>query len=86
MERETERSSRTDASRRRARGRLRTQPQASEDPEQIRILAYEIYETRRASGALGDPISDWLEAERRLNEPDTAESARAGTRRKPSGR
>lgn len=46
-------------------------------PEEVRILAYEIYETRRDTGTLGDPESDWLEAERRLR----AKPARSSRRR-----
>lgn len=76
--------------------------EAPADPERIRILAYEIYETRQSSGMLGDPVSDWLEAERRLNEPAGSRPARkpngpgaarasepsagSGTRKKPSGK
>jgi hypothetical protein len=83
MERETERSSKTDDSRRQGRRRLRKLSETPEDRERVRILAYEIYESRRGSGMLGDPVSDWLEAERRLNEPATAEGTKARPRRKP---
>lgn len=111
MERETERSTRTDTSRRRrdsSQTRAGHPEQSSRDPEQstgdperIRILAYEIYESRCTSGMLGDSISDWLEAERRLDQPGktgtgkaepeetgpgNTKPARAATPRKPSRR
>lgn len=43
-------------------------------PERIRARAYEIYEAR--NGAPGDPTSDWLQAERELNDqgPDRTAS------------
>lgn len=34
--------------------------------EDIRILAYDLYERRMADGADGDAASDWVEAERQL--------------------
>lgn len=34
--------------------------------EEIRILAYDLYEQRQADGGDGDAVSDWVEAERRL--------------------
>ena len=34
--------------------------------EKIRILAYDLYEQRRADGLDGDAESDWMEAERQL--------------------
>ena len=34
--------------------------------EHIRVLAYNLYERRRADGIAGDAASDWIEAERRL--------------------
>jgi hypothetical protein len=34
--------------------------------DDIRILAYRLYELRRANGASGDAASDWNEAERLL--------------------
>lgn len=36
--------------------------------QQIRSLAYEIYEQRRDTGMTGDSDSDWLEAERQLRD------------------
>lgn len=76
MEKETERSRARKSSRGAATGRSPS-PTASEGSsespktDRVRILAYEIYETRNSSGMLGDAVSDWLEAERRLTEPDT---------------
>jgi hypothetical protein len=35
--------------------------------EEIRILAYDLYERRQVDGGQGDAISDWVEAERRLS-------------------
>lgn len=86
MERETERNRKTDPSRRRGSGRSKTRPESEGEAERIRILAYEIYETRRSGGMLGDPVSDWLEAERRLNDAGTVDPAKGGTRRKRSER
>ena len=43
--------------------------------DDIRILAYQLYERRQADGADGDAASDWIEAERRLgttSEEDTS--------------
>lgn len=37
---------------------------ASDESERIRRRAYEIYESRRAAGRDGNPIIDWLQAER----------------------
>lgn len=34
--------------------------------DEIRILAYRLYERRQADGANGDAASDWIEAERLL--------------------
>jgi hypothetical protein len=42
-----------------------TQPRKPSEDE-IRILAYRLYELRRANGANGDAASDWIEAERLL--------------------
>jgi Protein of unknown function (DUF2934) len=61
-----QRKKRTNAGR-----RNHSAPVQATDPEQVRDLAYEIYETRNASGVLGDPISDWFEAERLLRESTT---------------
>lgn len=48
--------------------------------EQVRDLAYEIYETRRTTGMLGDPVSDWLEAESRLSASPGRGSRRSASR------
>lgn len=34
--------------------------------DEIRILAYDLYQRRAADGTDGDAISDWIEAERQL--------------------
>jgi hypothetical protein len=36
--------------------------------ERVRARAYEIFLSRR--GAPGDPVSDWLQAEREITKPD----------------
>jgi hypothetical protein len=35
--------------------------------DDIRILAYDLFEQRQADGEQGDAVSDWIEAERRLS-------------------
>lgn len=35
-------------------------------PERIRARAYELFETRRATGAVGDAATDWMQAEQEL--------------------
>jgi hypothetical protein len=42
-----------------------TQPRKPSEDE-VRILAYRLYELRTANGANGDAASDWIEAERLL--------------------
>ena len=37
--------------------------------EEIRLLAYDLWERRSASGIVGDPAGDWLQAERLLSAP-----------------
>lgn len=37
--------------------------------EEIRLLAYDLWERRRASGTAGDAAGDWLQAERLLSTP-----------------
>ena len=37
--------------------------------EEIRLLAYDLWERRCASGILGDAAGDWLQAERLLSAP-----------------
>jgi hypothetical protein len=34
--------------------------------DEIRVLAYRLFERRQANGANGDAASDWIEAERLL--------------------
>ena len=46
------------------RAATRKQPIADVSPEQIRLRAYEFYLQRDA--APGDPVADWLRAEREL--------------------
>jgi hypothetical protein len=52
-----------------AKGAKQPQQQAQRSKpseDDIRILAYRLYELRRANGASGDAASDWIEAERLL--------------------
>lgn len=44
----------------------------AEEPseEDIRILAYRLYERRQEGGIDGDAASDWIEAERQLREDE----------------
>jgi hypothetical protein len=51
-----------------AKGTKQPQPAQRSKPSEddIRILAYRLYELRRANGAIGDAASDWIEAERLL--------------------
>ena len=86
MEKDTERNAANVSSRRPASPRPPEGPAAedsneSQGPDRIRILAYEIYETRSSSGMLGDAVSDWLEAERRLAEAKTPEPATSPRKR-----
>ncbi|HEY5569702.1 MAG TPA: hypothetical protein VIM81_20950 [Gammaproteobacteria bacterium] len=43
--------------------------------DDIRILAYNFYERRRADGIAGDAASDWIEAERQLYSADRSDTA-----------
>ncbi len=45
----------------------RTAKQSGPSEDEIRILAYQLYERRREEGAAGDEATDWIEAERRLS-------------------
>lgn len=38
--------------------------------DEVRILAFELYERRLADGTEGDATSDWTQAERQLSEID----------------
>jgi len=40
--------------------------------EDIRLLAYDLWERRCASGVVGDAAGDWLQAERLLTAPATS--------------
>ena len=37
--------------------------------QEIRVLAYDLWERRCASGSVGDAAGDWLQAERLLSAP-----------------
>jgi hypothetical protein len=47
-------------------------------PDRIRARAYEVFKSRGRNGAVGDELSDWLQAEREVNglapEPSAAEA------------
>jgi hypothetical protein len=45
----------------------RSRKAAAPTEEEIRILAYDLYERRQADGGRGDATSDWIEAERLLS-------------------
>lgn len=45
---------------------------AEVDQERVRRRAYEIYEARRSTGRDGNPIVDWLQAEREFSARDHA--------------
>lgn len=47
-----------------AKRQIEKETRLSEDD--IRILAYQLYERRQTEGVPGDAASDWIEAERRL--------------------
>jgi hypothetical protein len=57
-------------------------PKASAAPpsklseEEIRLLAYRLYERRCESGAAGDADSDWIQAEQLLSNNTAAASAK----------
>jgi hypothetical protein len=48
--------------------RRKTSKKTTISEDEIRILAYDLYERRRADDAEGDATSDWIEAERQLLE------------------
>jgi hypothetical protein len=58
--------------RERARRDSRAKPQSSRTPtnkpsdDEIRVLAYCLYERRCEAGIAGDAAADWLQAERQL--------------------
>lgn len=45
-----------------------TRAAKSRSDNEIRVLAYHLYEKRRAEGTSGDASSDWIKAERLLLE------------------
>lgn len=47
-------------------GKRRSTRRSKPSDDEIRILAYRLYERRQADGTEGDAASDWIEAERRL--------------------
>jgi hypothetical protein len=64
-------SSRREKSKAAKASRRASQSASRPSDDEIRILAYHLYERRQADGITGDPASDWVEAERRLvGEPD----------------
>lgn len=48
------------------RSKAKPEKQATPSDEEVRILAYQLYERRSAHGLDGDPVADWVEAERLL--------------------
>src|SRR5262245_44587112 len=46
-----------------------TAPTNELSEDEIRLLAYDLWERRCASGAVGDAAGDWLQAERLLSSP-----------------
>ncbi|MFG0326643.1 MAG: DUF2934 domain-containing protein [Phycisphaerales bacterium JB037] len=53
-------------------------------PEEVRRRAFEIYERR--NGGDGDPLSDWLQAERELIDSGREHSGRVEIETKPERR
>jgi hypothetical protein len=57
-------------------------PKASAAPpnqlseEEVRLLAYRLYERRRDAGAAGDAAGDWIQAEQLLSNSTAAASAK----------
>lgn len=50
-----------------AKGMKQPEAQRSKpSDDEIRVLAYRLFERRQANGANGDAASDWIEAERLL--------------------
>lgn len=56
-------------------------------PDRIRSRAYEIFSARRANGAAGDALSDWLQAEREVNgsAPEPSDPGAVELRRRARG-
>ncbi|HEY3518595.1 MAG TPA: DUF2934 domain-containing protein [Gammaproteobacteria bacterium] len=44
-------------------------PTSNVSEDEIRLLAYDLWERRCASGTVGDAAGDWLQAERLLSTP-----------------
>lgn len=44
-------------------------PANKRSEDEIRLLAYDLWERRCASGTVGDAAGDWLQAERLLSAP-----------------
>ena len=55
---------------RKATPRKSAAPTSSVSEDEIRLLAYDLWERRCASGIGGDAAGDWLQAERLLCTPD----------------
>ena len=47
-------------------------PTSKRSEEEIRLLAYDLWERRCASGTVGDAAGDWLQAERLLSAPSAS--------------
>lgn len=50
-----------------AKGKTAAATNGTPTEEQIRMLAYSLYEQRRDAGIDGDPEADWIQAERELS-------------------
>jgi hypothetical protein len=55
---------------RKATPRKSAAPTSNVSEDEIRLLAYDLWERRCASGIVGDAAGDWLQAERLLCTPD----------------
>jgi hypothetical protein len=59
-------SSKTKSETKARTSKRRTAKKAKISEDEIRVLAYNLYERRRVDGLEGDATSDWVEAEQRL--------------------
>jgi hypothetical protein len=59
-------SSKSESSKSEKSAKARAAEFESPAEEDIRILAYDLYEKRQAAGAAGSAMTDWMEAERQL--------------------
>jgi hypothetical protein len=50
-----------------AKSKAPVAPTSAPHEEEIRLLAYRLYEQRRESGIAGDAAADWIQAERQLS-------------------